>query len=237
MKCETCRIKYKYCDCFLEYINFKDDLKEYRCWCCDKNDKKKFDENLKKQFFNTYNICNNDISKFILLLQKRLYPYEYMDDGEKFSEILLPLKRFLQPPEYRRYYWCRLNALKMSLQRFWNKTFRRISWFACSKQYIIFSRLFENFWNVLKYDFDLACFLTAPRLAWPAALKKTKVKLDLLTDFNMLLMVEKDISGGICHAIHRYAKPSNKYMKDYDKRNIYFSGKSKLHEDSKYYRV
>ena len=66
--------------------------------------KKKFDENLKKQFFNTYKFCNNDISKFILLLQKRLYPYEYMDDGEKFSEILLPLKRFLQPPEYRRYY-------------------------------------------------------------------------------------------------------------------------------------
>ena len=35
-KCETCRIKYKYCHCFLEYTNFKDDLIEYRCLCCKK---------------------------------------------------------------------------------------------------------------------------------------------------------------------------------------------------------
>ena len=36
-KCETCGIKYKYCDCFLEYTNFKDDLIEYKCLCCNKN--------------------------------------------------------------------------------------------------------------------------------------------------------------------------------------------------------
>ena len=47
--------------------------------------------------------------------------------------------------------------------------------------------------------------------------KKTKVKLDLLTDIDMLLMVEKVIIGGICHPIYRYAKANNKYMKDYDK--------------------
>ena len=40
-KCETCGIKYKYCDCFLEYINFKDDLIKYKCLCCNKNYKKK----------------------------------------------------------------------------------------------------------------------------------------------------------------------------------------------------
>ena len=50
-----------------------------------------------------------------------------------------------------------------------------------------------------------------------AAFKKTKVKLDLLTDINMLLMVEKGIRGGICHSIYRYAKANNKYMKYYDK--------------------
>ena len=54
-------------------------------------------------------------------------------------------------------------------------------------------------------------------LAWPAALKKTKVKLDLLTDANMLLMVEKGIRGGICHSLYIYAEANNKYMKDYDK--------------------
>ena len=49
------------------------------------------------------------------------------------------------------------------------------------------------------------------------ALKKAKVKLELLTVVSMLLMVEKGIKGGICHSIHRYAKANNKYMKDYDK--------------------
>ena len=48
-------------------------------------------------------------------------------------------------------------------------------------------------------------------------LKKTGVKLGLLTDTDMLLMAEEGIKGGICHAIHRYAKSNNKYMDNYDK--------------------
>ena len=48
--------------------------------------------------------------------------------------------------------------------------------------------------------------------------KKTEVKLELLTDNDMLLMVEKGIRGGICNAIHRYAKANNKYMKNYDEK-------------------
>ena len=47
--------------------------------------------------------------------------------------------------------------------------------------------------------------------------KETEVKLEILTDNDMLLMVEKGIKGGICHTIHRYAKANKKYMKDYDK--------------------
>ena len=54
-------------------------------------------------------------------------------------------------------------------------------------------------------------------------LKKTEVKLELLTEIDMLLMVEKGIRGGICHAIHRSAKANNKYMKNYDKmKNLHF---------------
>ena len=67
------------------------------------------------------------------------------------------------------------------------------------------------------YELDAAHFLSTPGLAWQACLKKTEVKLELLTDVDMLLMVEKGITGGICHAIYRYAKASNKYMKNYNK--------------------
>ena len=59
--------------------------------------------------------------------------------------------------------------------------------------------------------------MSAPGLAWQACLKKTKVKLELLTDIDMLLMVEKGTRGRICQAIHRYGKPNNKYMKNYNK--------------------
>ena len=67
------------------------------------------------------------------------------------------------------------------------------------------------------YVLDPTKFLSAPGLELQAALKKTKVKLDLFTDIDMLLMVEKGIRGGICHSIYRYAKANNKYMKDYEK--------------------
>ena len=58
-KCETCRIKYKYWNCFLEYTNFKDDLTEYKCLCCNKNYQRKFDEKLMEQFCNTYKFSNH----------------------------------------------------------------------------------------------------------------------------------------------------------------------------------
>ena len=83
---------------------------------------------------------------------------------------------------------------------------------------LLLANVFENFRNMCikihKLDFEK--FLSAPGLAWYAVLKKTRVKLDLLTDI-LLLMVGKGIRGGICHSIYQYAKANNKYMKDYDK--------------------
>ena len=81
---------------------------------------------------------------------------------------------------------------------------------------LLLADVFENFRNVCikVYEFDPAHLLSAPGLTWQACLKKTEVKLELLTDVDMLLMVEKGIRGGICHAMHRYAKANNKYMKD-----------------------
>ena len=67
------------------------------------------------------------------------------------------------------------------------------------------------------YQLDLAKPFPAPGLAWQAALNKTKVELELFPGIDMLLMVEKEVRGGICHSIKRYAKAKKKYMKNYDK--------------------
>ena len=68
--------------------------------------------------------------------------------------------------------------------------------------------VFENFRNmcIKIYELDSAKLLSAPALEWQAVLKKSKVKLDLLTDIDLLLMVEKDRRGGIYYSISRYAK-------------------------------
>ena len=81
------------------------------------------------------------------------------------------------------------------------------------------SDVFDNFRNkcIEIYKLDPAHFLSAPVLALQASLEKTGVKLQLLSDIDMLLMVEKGIRGGIVHAIYRYPKANNKYMNNYNK--------------------
>ena len=74
------RIKYKRCDCFLEYTNLKDDLIQYKCLSCSKSYQRKLDGKLKELFFNKYKFSHHDNKKSILLLRKGVYPYEYMDD-------------------------------------------------------------------------------------------------------------------------------------------------------------
>ena len=85
---------------------------------------------------------------------------------------------------------------------------------------LLLADVFENFRNmyIKVYELDPAHFLTAPGLAWQACLKKTGVKLELLANFDMLLMVEEGIRGGIYHAVHRYSKANNKYMNKYDEK-------------------
>ena len=85
---------------------------------------------------------------------------------------------------------------------------------------LLLADVFGNFRNmgIKVYELDPAHFLTPLGPAWQACLKNTEVKLELLTDNDMLLMVEEGISGGMCHAINRYAKANNKYMKNYDKK-------------------
>ena len=73
--------------------------------------------------------------------------------------------------------------------------------------------VFETFRDICikNHKFDPAHYYTAPGLAWDAALKITKVELELLSDIDMLLMVEKGIRG-VSMISNRYGKSNNKYM-------------------------
>ena len=225
------------CKSCLDYIMFKDDQFIFRCFECKKNYKKDFNKELIKRFANTYKFCNKDIHKSILLLRKGIDPYEYMDSQERFYETFLPDKEA---------FYCSLNMEgitdvnyrhpKRVFQNLNNKNLSDYHDLYVESDALLFADVFENFRNncIEIYELDCAHFLPAPELAWQACLKKTEVKLELLTNNDMLLIVEKGIRGGICHAIHRYAKANNKYMKNYDKNKessfIEYLDASNLHE-------
>ena len=87
---------------------------------------------------------------------------------------------------------------------------------------LLLADVFENFRDkcIEIYELDPAHFLSAPGLAWQACLKKTGVELELLIDPDMFLTFENGIRGGICNAVHKYAKANNKYMKNYEKKML-----------------
>ena len=80
---------------------------------------------------------------------------------------------------------------------------------------LLLADVFKNFRNkcIEIYELDPPHFLPAPGLVWQACLKKTEIELKLLTDYDMLLMVEKRIRSRMCQVTHRYPKANNKYMK------------------------
>ena len=172
------------------------------------------------QFFIRYKFSNYENNKFTLLLQNVVYPYEYMDDWEKFNETSLPEKED---------FYSHLNMeditdadyahAKRVCKDFEIKNLGEYHDLYVQSNTLLLADVFENFRNMCLeiYELDPAKFLSAPGLAWQAALKKTKVKLDLLTDIDMLLKVEKGIRGRVRHSFYRYAKANNKYMKDCDK--------------------
>ena len=159
------------------------------------------------------------INKFVLLLRKGVYPYEYMDTWERFSEISLPSKEI---------FYSNLNMEDISDidYRHANNVFKRFKLknlgdyhdLYVKSDTLLLADVFNNFRDmcIKEYELDPAHFLSLPRLAWQACLKKTNIELELLTDYDMLLMVEEGIRGGICHSTHRYAKANNKYMKNYN---------------------
>ena len=79
--------------------------------------------------------------------------------------------------------------------------------------------VFENFRTVClkEYELDPTYFVSTPGLALEAMLKITKGKLQLLTDIDMVLMVENSKRGGLTHVVRKYGIANNKYLPDYDK--------------------
>ena len=83
---------------------------------------------------------------------------------------------------------------------------------------LLLADVFEEFRSVCleNYELDPAWYYTSPGLAWDAALKESRVRLHLLTDYDMLLMFEQGIRGGVSMITNRYSKANNRYMKDFD---------------------
>ena len=213
--------KCKDCDCFIEYESVKDILIKYQCLSCSKDYSNKLDKKLKKQLKNTFKFSNNDINKSILFLRKGVYCYEYIDEWKKFNKTIFPEKEE---------FYSNLNMVDITDSDYMHA--KRVckdfeiknigeyhDLYLKSDTLLLFTYVFKNFGKTcLKiYHLDPGKFVSVSGLAWIAALKNTEVKSELLTDINMLLMVEKGIGGGIYYAIHRYAKANNKCMKDYDK--------------------
>ena len=150
-----------------------------------------------------------------------------MDGWEKFEETSLPPKDAVyssdQGHEHVQQVW---NAMEKETLGCYHDTYLKTD-------VLLFADMFETFRNryLKNYKLDPAHFYTAPGLAWQALLKTAaeccehekrrkeselcpeNLRLELLTDINMLLMVEKGIQVGITQAVKRYAKANDKYMK------------------------
>ena len=154
-----------------------------------------------------------------MLLRKGVYSYEYMDQWKKFNETKLPEKeQFYSNLNLENITDADYMHAKRICKDFEIKKSAEYHDLYLKSDVLLLTDVFENFRIICFkiHNLNLIRFISAPGLAWQAALKKTKVNLELLTDIDMLLMVENRIRGGICHAIHTYAKASDKYMNDYD---------------------
>ena len=176
-------------------------------------------------FHNTKEIMKDNISHGTqqswvnLLTRKGVYPYDYVSSIDKLTEKQLP------PIEE---FYSKLNDEDITDEDYqhaikvWNtfkcKTIKDYHNLYLKTDVLLLADVFENFRKTcLKhYKLDPAHYYTSPGLAWDACLKETGQKLELLHDYDMLMMFEKGILGGITHKSKRYAEANNKYMKDYN---------------------
>lgn len=169
--------------------------------------------NLSKEFPD----INNDQLK--LLMQKGIYPYDYVNAHSKYDKRQLPPKHYFY------------NSLKCEHIRddefehahnVW-RTFNITTVGEYTDLYLktdvlLLSDVFEKFRLTCLYHYQLdpAYYITAPSLSWDAMLLYTDVKLELINDLEIYSLLEKGIRGGLAQCSLRHAKANNKYLPDYD---------------------
>ena len=169
-------------------------------------------------FFHTREAFPND-DQFRLIKQKGVYPYDYMDSFQRFSERSLP--------EIEDFYSI-LNDTNISesdyehAKRVWStfqiKDLGEYHDLYLRTDVLLLADVFENFRSTClsHYRLDPCHYFSAPGLSWDALLRMTKINLDLISDLDAQLFIEKGIRGGISIITHRHAEANNKYMKNYD---------------------
>ena len=215
------------CKSDLSYMKVMDEALIFRCFNCKKNYEKEINKELIERFVSIYKFCNNDLNKFVMLFRKGVYPYECMDGWDKFNETSIPNKES---------FYSNLTMENITETDYIHandvfKTFKLNNLGDYHDLYVqsdtlLLADVFENFrkaciktYELKHMNYEQSCTLyIITRISMASMFeKKTGVELELLTDYDMLLIIEEGIRGGICHAIHRYAKANNKYMKNYHK--------------------
>ena len=161
--------------------------------------------------------------KFKLMKRKGIFPYDFMNGIEKFSGKKLPIKEK---------FFSKLNDCGISdedynhAQRIWKefgvKNLGEYHDLYLKSDVLLLADVFEEFRNVCmeNYSLDPAWYYTSPGLSWDALLKVSGVRLELLTDVDILLLIEKGIRGGVSMIPNRYGKANNKFMGEkFDLRN------------------
>ncbi|XP_076301552.1 uncharacterized protein LOC143219489 [Lasioglossum baleicum] len=161
-------------------------------------------------------LSDND---FDLLTRKGVFPYDYVSTYDKLNDTCLPshdsFYNQLNDSEITDIDYHHANTV---WSRFSIKTLGQYSDLYLKVDILLLADVFENFRNECfkNYKLDPAHYYTLPCFAWDVMLKTTGVELELFTDVDMLLFVERGILGGLSQCSHRYAIANNKYLPTYD---------------------
>ncbi len=160
------------------------------------------------------------IKSLDLLKRKGVFPYEFMTDFSKLSATSLPPKEAFYSQLTDSHISDEDYAHATNVWRaFGCKTMRDYHDLYLKTDVLLLADVMTEFRKTCKkaYGLDALYYYTSPGLAWDAMLKHTGIELDLISDPDMYLMVERGIRGGVSTIMKRYAKSNNKYVKGYDK--------------------